>query len=160
MKRSFCNKNIANFKRCLNNQSWDFVYESEDVQAAFSRFQGVIDVHFNTNFKLHTYSNRHPWMTEALRTQIKLKNSMHKDYLKSNNIEVLKSYRDTKRILHSSLKNAEIKYFGDQLELNSNDIFKTWKVLGKKYNILTILLSIAFVVIPIYQHLSTLKLYH
>ena len=99
-------------------------------------------------------------MTEALRTQIKLKNSMHKDYLKSNNIEVLKSYRDTKRILHSSLKNAEIKYFGDQLELNSNDIFKTWKVLGKKYNILTILLSIAFVVIPIYQHLSTLKLYH
>ena len=31
---------------------------------------------------------------------------------------------------------------------------------GKKYNILTILLSIAFVVIPIYQHLSTLKLCH
>ena len=67
-------------------------------------------------------------MAEALRTQIKLKNSRHKDYLKSNNIEVLKSYRDTKRILHSSLRNAEIKYFGDQLELNSN-IFKTWKVL-------------------------------
>ena len=27
-------------------------------------------------------------------------------------------------MLHSSLRNAEIKYFGDQLELNSNDIFK------------------------------------
>ena len=49
---------------------------------------------------------------------------MHKDYLKSNSIKVLKSYRDTKRMLHSSLRNAEIKYFGDQLELNSNDIFK------------------------------------
>ena len=135
MKRSFCNKNIERFKRCLNNQSWDFVYESEDVQSAFSRFQGVIDVHFNTNLKvkLHTftrtYSNRYRWMTEALRTQIKQEHSMHKDYLKSNNNEVLKSYRDTKRILHSSLRDAEIKYFGDQLELNSNDIFKTWKVL-------------------------------
>ena len=90
-------------------------------------------MHFNTNFKLHaftrTYSNRHPWMTEALRTQIKLKNSMHKNYLKSNNIEVLKSYRDTKIILHSSLRSAEINYFGDQLELNSNDISKIWKVL-------------------------------
>ena len=42
-KRSFCNKNIENFKRCLPNQSWDFVYESKDLQAAFSRFQGVID---------------------------------------------------------------------------------------------------------------------
>ena len=30
---------------------------------------------------------------------------------------------------------------------------------GKKYSVLTISLSIAFVVIPIYQHLSTLKLY-
>ena len=27
------------------------------------------------------------------------------------------------------MRNAEIKYFGDQLKLNSNDIFKTWKVL-------------------------------
>ena len=34
------------------------------------------------------------------------------------------------------------------------------KLPGEKYNILTILRSIAFVVIPIYQHLSTLKLYH
>ena len=30
---------------------------------------------------------------------------------------------------------------------------------GKKYSVLTIPLSIAFVVIPTYQHLSTLKLY-
>ena len=55
-KRSFCNKNIENFKRCLINQSWDFVYESVDLQAAFSRFQRVIDVHFNSNFKLHTFT--------------------------------------------------------------------------------------------------------
>ena len=53
MKRSFCIKNIKKFKRHLNNQSWDFVYEGEDAQASFSRFQGVIDVHFITNFKIH-----------------------------------------------------------------------------------------------------------
>ena len=106
-KRSFCNKNIENFKRSLTNQSWDFVYESEDLQAAFSRFQGVIDVHFNTNFKLHTFTrtsiNRHPWMTEALRTQIRLKNSKYKEYVKSNNVDIVESYKDSIRILHSSL---------------------------------------------------------
>ena len=132
-KRSFCNKNIENFRRCLNNQSWDFVYESEDLQAAFSRFQGVIDVHFNSNFKLHTftrtYRNRHPWMTEALRTQIKLKNSMYKEYVKSNNADIVESYKDSKRILHSSLRNAEIQYYSEQYELNSCDMFKGWKVL-------------------------------
>ena len=132
-KRSFCNKNIANFKRCLTNQSWDFVYESEDLQAAFSRFQGVIDVHFNTNFKLHTftrtYINRHPWMTEALRTQIRLKNFKYKEYVKSNNVNIVESYKDSKRILHSSLRNAEIQYYSEQYELNSGDMFKSWKVL-------------------------------
>ena len=132
-KRSFCNKNIENFRRCLNNQSWDFVYESEDLQAAFSRFQGVIDVHFNSNFKLHTftrtYRNRHPWMTEALRTQIRLKNSMYKEYVKSNNADIVESYKDSKRILHSSLRNAEIQYYSEQYELNSCDMFKGWKVL-------------------------------
>ena len=132
-KRSFCNKNIENFRRCLNNQSWDFVYESEDLQAAFSRFQGVIDVHFNSNFKLHTftrtYRNRHPWMTEALRTQISLKNSMYKEYVKSNNADIVESYKDSKRILHSSLRNAEIQYYSEQYELNSCDMFKGWKVL-------------------------------
>ena len=132
-KRSFCNKNIENFRRCWNNQSWNFVYESEDLQAAFSRFQGVIDVHFNSNFKLHTfkrtYRNRHQWMTEALRTQIRLKNSMYKEYVKSNNADIVESYKDSKRILHSSLRNAEIQYYSEQYELNSCDMFKGWKVL-------------------------------
>ena len=103
-KRSFCIKNIENFRRCLNNQSWDFAYESLDLQAVFSRFQGVIDVHFNTNFKLHTftYINRHPWMTEALRTQIRLKNSKYMEYVKSNNIDIVESYGTLKEfcILH------------------------------------------------------------
>ena len=52
---------------------------------------------------------------------------MHKDALKSNKNEVLKSYTNTKRILDSSLRNTQIKYFGDQFELNSNDNSKTWK---------------------------------
>ena len=27
MKRSFCDRNIANFKQCILHESWDFVYE-------------------------------------------------------------------------------------------------------------------------------------
>ena len=68
-------------------------------------------------------------MTEALRTQIRLKNSKHREYVKSNNAELLELYKVTKRILHSSLKNAEIQYYSEQLEINRSDIFKSWKVL-------------------------------
>ena len=68
-------------------------------------------------------------MTEALRTQIKFKNSMYKEYVKSNNADIVESYKDSKRILHSSLRNAEIQYYSEQYELNSCDMFKGWKVL-------------------------------
>ena len=68
-------------------------------------------------------------MTEALRTQIRLKNSKYKEYVKSNNVDIVESYKDSKRILHSSLRNAEIQYYSEQYELNSGDMFKSWKVL-------------------------------
>ena len=55
-KRSFCNKNIARFKNCLRNESWDFVYLSNDIQSAYSRFQGVLDQHLNTSFKRQTFT--------------------------------------------------------------------------------------------------------
>ena len=31
VKRSFCDRNIANFKECLLQESWDFVYLSSDL---------------------------------------------------------------------------------------------------------------------------------
>ena len=67
-------------------------------------------------------------MTEALRTQIRLKNSKYKEYVKSNNVDIVESYKDSKRIVHSSLRNAEIQYYSEQYELNSGHMFKSWKV--------------------------------
>ena len=42
---------------------------------------------------------------------------------------MVESYKDSKRILHSSLRNAEIQYCSEQYQLNSGDMFKSWKVL-------------------------------
>ena len=41
----------------------------------------------------------------------------------------MQEYKEAKKILHSSLRNTCISEFGDQLEINKNDLFKTWKVL-------------------------------
>ena len=51
------------------------------------------------------------------------------EYVKSNNIDVVESYKDSKRILHSSLRNAKIQYYSERYELNSSDMFKSWKEL-------------------------------
>ena len=37
--------------------------------------------------------------------------------------------KEAKKILHASLKNSVLAYFGDQLEINKGDLTRTWKVL-------------------------------
>ena len=110
MKRSFCDRNIANFKQCILHESWDFVYESNDLQTAFSRLQGVIDLHLNTNFMKRTftmnYKNRYPWITEALREKIKCKNQLHAIAVSSHDGNIMKEYKEAKKVLHSALRNS------------------------------------------------------
>ena len=132
-KRNFGEKNIATFTTRLNNENWDFVFMSECAQSAFSRFQSVIDLHFSTVFKMQTrtinYKNRHPWMTDALRAQIKLKNVMHSRAITLNNKATFENYNRAKNMLKSSLRNAEIQYYSHQLEMHKTDISKSWKIL-------------------------------
>ena len=136
MKISFCDRNIANFKQCILHESWDFVYESNDLQTAFSRFQGVIDLHLNTNFIkfmkrtfTKNYKNRYPWITEALCMKIKCKNQLHAIAVFSHDDNIMKEYKEAKKVLHSALRNSVTSHFGDQLEINKDDISKTWNVL-------------------------------
>ena len=42
--RSFKNNNKAQFNHCLRNQTWDTVFDSIDMQSAYSEFQRVIDL--------------------------------------------------------------------------------------------------------------------
>ena len=127
------NKNIATFTTRLNNENWDFVFMSECAQSAFSRFQSVIDLHFSTVFKIQTrsinYKNRHPWMTDALRAQIKLKNVMQSRAITLNNKTTFENYNRAKNMLKSSLRNAEIQYYSHQLEMHKTDISRSWKIL-------------------------------
>ena len=132
-KRNFGEKNIATFTTRLNNENWDFVFMSECAQSAFSLFQSVIDLHFSTVFKMQTrtinYKNRHPWMTDALRAQIKLKNVMHSRAIAINYKATFENYNRAKNMLKSSLRNAEIQYYSHQLEMHKTDISKSWKIL-------------------------------
>ena len=88
---------------------------------------------FIINFK-----NRHPWMTQALRTQIIRKNEMHTIALATKDKTKFDDYNKVKNLLKSSLRNAEILYYSNQFDLHKNDLAKSWKLLktifGKDLN--------------------------
>ena len=66
-KRNLSIKNISKFNRSLQKETWDFI-NIESTQCAFTRFQRVVDHHFNISFEMETiamtYKNRLPWLTE------------------------------------------------------------------------------------------------
>ena len=84
------------------------------------------------------YKNRHPWMTGALRAQIKQKNKLHSLAISSRDDKIMDDYMDTKKNLQSALRNSKILYFSNQLDIHRNDIGKSWKILrnilGKDHN--------------------------
>ena len=75
------------------------------------------------------YKNRYPWITEALRKKMKNKNQLHCVAISSHDDNVMNEYKEAKKILHSTLRNSAIAYFGDHLEINKSDLTRTWKVL-------------------------------
>ena len=54
---------------------------------------------------------------------------MHSRAVKNNDVKLFDQYKITNNSLKSSLRNAEINYFSDQLDLHKNDLSKSWKIL-------------------------------
>ena len=60
-KRSFSEEKKIAFNNRVTNESWDFVYETECMQLAFTRFQGVINQYngmFGSSWELALVDNK------------------------------------------------------------------------------------------------------
>ena len=117
----------------MQKESWGNIYYLS-TQEAYTYFQTLIDYYFKESFIKQavtiTYRNRYPWMTNSLRTKITEKNKLGLQALKKpNNKELNKTYKTCRNEIISELRNTEIKYYSNELELHKNDLSKSWKIL-------------------------------
>ena len=78
------------------------------------------------------YGDKLPWLTDALRKSIRDKNRLHEESKCNPNNQLLKRQCKNKRNhVTSELRNAEIKYFSKEIDVNISDTNKTWKILRK-----------------------------
>ena len=94
----------------------------------------MIDYYFKESFKKQTvtitYRNRYPWMPNSLRTTITNKNKLGIQALRNpNNKELNKAYKTSRNEIISELRNTEIKYYSNELELHQNDLSKSCNIL-------------------------------
>ena len=108
----------------------DIVY----TEGAQKWFQEVIDLFFYNSFQKRiltmTYRNRYNWMTKKMRTQITEKILLgHKTFRNPENLELRNECKQKRNRLISDLRNAEITYYSNELDLHKNDIKRKWKLL-------------------------------
>ena len=77
-----------------------------------------------------TYKTRHPWLSPELKAAIKTRNSMS-NLCKQNpgNIQLHKEYKRYRNNITAQVKNAQINYQSNELDIVKDDISKTWNVL-------------------------------
>ena len=133
LRRSFSNRNKQNFLKALNENNWNEIYMASGTQSAFTSFHAHLTKLYNSCFPLKEYktkyNNRKPWLSDALRNSIKIKNKLYAKYLKTKSIHNEKTYKDYKNKLTRLLKVAEKKYFNDLLMANKNNMKKTWSII-------------------------------
>ena len=76
------------------------------------------------------YKNRHPWMTANLRSLIIEKNRLRlQSHKNSGDLVLTVKLKQKRNQLTSDLRNAEIRYYSKQLELNKRDLTQSWQIL-------------------------------
>ena len=146
IKINLCDRNVAQFICYLTNETWDIVY-GDGVQKALAWFQGLIDLLFDKCFPkqshILTYQNRYKWMTNILRTQIsKRKKLWSPASCNPDNFNLKNEYKQRRNSLISDLRNAEIEYYSNELDIHKNYVKQSWKILktiiGKHTTIITL----------------------
>ena len=109
--RVYNEKNNQNFTQTISEVDWTIICNTPDTQEFFDVFHSkLISLHEKCFPKIKIrkkYSNRKPWLSEALRSSIRSKNKLyhkHKNIPSVKNETVYKSYRNK---LNHVLKYAE-----------------------------------------------------
>ena len=133
----FNKKKYTNFKNALSNETWPNVYSSVDVDVAFENFILRLDFLYHQCFPtknktindtIENVSRNPPWMTPALLSQIKFKNSLWKRTILYPNNEALgEQYKTMKKRIRHLVSEAKISYYNSHLEFFKSNMKQYWR---------------------------------
>ena len=109
-----------NFSHCIKKQTWDGVYNAENLNCAFQSFQDTFIRLVNIKI---TYANKLPWITSGLRESVKkkspLRSIMENDLSSTNKT----NYKEHRNIFISLMRESTCLH---SLYLP----FSKWRLLG------------------------------
>ena len=137
-KRIYSEANIANFTTALNNHDWSHVLNDGDAQSSYSRFITDYISIYNSSFPLKAfkegYKNRKPWLSDGIKKQIKIKNSLYRRYIKSKDPDLWSIYTRFRNKINGLLVKAEKEHYSFLMEKHKNNLKKSWNIIKEVIN--------------------------
>ena len=122
----------------IQNNNWSALDPFEHCQTYFSNFLRLFKSIYDESFPFIRvkirYRNRLPWLSNGLKSSIKLKNKLYRISLKHPTTFNIYKYKQYKNKLISILKYEEKQFYQRQIIENNNNLMKVWAVIKQVIN--------------------------
>ena len=132
-RRLYNQRNKQAFLQVLQETDWSDIFSIPGTQSCFNTFHGKLVSLLNKSFPKvrikKRYNNRKPWLSDALRNSIKLKNKLYYKYRKISSVYNETCYKSYKQILQKTLIAAEKQYYHELVTRNNDNMKKSWGII-------------------------------
>ena len=126
------------FTEKMQNTNWSVLDSFTDCQSYFSNFLKLFKSMYDESFPVMRvrikYRNRLPWLSDGLKSSIKLKNKLYVISLKHPTMYNVHKYKQYKNKLTSILKLEEKNFYQRQIIDNKNNLRKVWAIIKEVIN--------------------------
>ena len=132
-RRLYNQRNKQAFLQVLQETDWSDIFSIPGTQSCFNTFHGTLVSLLNKSFPKvrikKRYNNRKPWLSDALRNSIKLKNKLYYKYRKISSVYNETCYKSYKQIPQKTLIAAEKQYYHELVTRNKDNMKKSWEII-------------------------------
>ncbi len=126
---------MTKFKQLLSDRDFSETLNTDCPDSAYDKFISVFKYIFNEAFPLiktrfnKKYMKREPWVSAGLLASSRHKAKLFKKKLNKPTDENIKCYKNYLNLFNKSKRELKRNYYSHLLELNKNNMKKTWSVL-------------------------------
>ena len=125
--------NKQTFIKKIDETDWSEIFQSTDIQDAYSLFSNYFTKIYNESFPIRsvftTYRNRLPWLSDGLRESIKHKNKLYRISVRRPYLKYKLEYKKYHNKLNHLIRISEKKYLQSLFEKFKQNSTKTWSII-------------------------------
>lgn len=128
------------FKELISQETWHSVLTVNDVKAAWSIFYKTFNEIYEQcrttkTSRMQKFHKIKPWITNAIITSIKKRDTLKKDLIKNkNNVALNQRYKIYRNNLKRIINEAKARYYREKVNNSRNDMKKIYNIINEATN--------------------------